>query len=88
MVQACKKRKSKISLVLNAHFEIEDNKVSTADTSDIGNESGTWFRNKCANESGLNIGKREYDNENESDLEVEESRAVSPKVPRKKIKSN
>ena len=38
------------------------------------------------NESGSDIEEEEDNDENESDLEVEESRAVSPKVLKKKIK--
>lgn len=87
-VQACKKRKSEANLVLNAHPEIEDDKLSTADTSDTEDESGTWFWNESAKESGSYTKEEEDDDENESDLEVEESRAVSPEVPKKEIKWN
>ena len=40
-VQAYKKRKIEANLVLNAHPEIKDNKLSTADISNTKDESGT-----------------------------------------------
>lgn len=39
-VQACKKRKSEAGSVLNAHLEIEEDKLGTADSSDTGGKSG------------------------------------------------
>ncbi len=75
-VQACKKIKSKASSVLNAH----------PDTSDTEDESGTWFWNESANESGSDTEEGDDDEENELDLEVKESRAVSSEVPKKEIK--
>ena len=86
-VEACKRRKFEASLVVNSQPEIEDDKLSTADTSDTEVESGTWFWNDSANESDLDTEEGEDGDENESNLEMEESRAVSPKV-RKEIKWN
>ncbi len=40
-VQACKRRKFEASLVVNSQLEIEDNKLSTADTNDMEDESET-----------------------------------------------
>ena len=92
MAQAHKKRKSEVSSVLDAHHpEIEDDKLSTADTSDTSDtegESGIWFWNESVNESGSDTVEGEEDNENESDLEIEETRAVSPEAPEKEIKWN
>lgn len=42
-VQACKKKKSKDSLIFNAHLEVKDNKLSTANTSNTEDKSGTFF---------------------------------------------
>lgn len=67
-VQACKKRKSEASSVLNAHPEIVDDKLSTTDTSNTEDESGTWFWNESANESDPDTEEGEEDDKNESDL--------------------
>ena len=79
-VEACKRRKYEASLVLNAQREIKDDKLSTADTSNREDESGTWFWNDSANKTDSDTEEGEDDDENESDLEVGESRAVSPEV--------
>ena len=51
-VPPLKKKKSEASSVLNsAQLEIDDDKLSTADTSDTEGESGTWFWKESANES-------------------------------------
>ena len=75
-------------MVLNAHPEMEDDKLSTTDTSDTEDESGIWFWNESANESDSDTEEGEKEDENESDLEVEESRTVSPEVLKKEIKWN
>lgn len=72
MAQAHKKRKSEASSVLNAHPlhpEMEDKvqliRIITRDTE---SESGTWFWNDSANESGSDTEEgEENNNENESD---------------------
>ena len=90
-LQACKKRKSEASSIPNAHFEIEDDKLSTTDTSDTESESGTWIWNESANESGSDTAEGEEDDGNESELELEESRtkrALSLEASRKEIKCN
>ena len=94
-VQACKKRKSEASSVLNANLEIEDDEPNTTDTSDTEGESGTCFWNESANESDSDTKgdgeDEEEDDEKEPDSEVEESRTVeevSPEVPKKEIKWN
>lgn len=86
-VEACKKRKFESSLVFNTQPEIEDDKLNTADTSDMEDKSEIWFWNDSANESDSDTEEGEDDDENESDLEVGESRAVSPEVC-KEIKWN
>ena len=86
-VEACKRRKFEASLVVNSQPEIEDDKLSAADTSDTEDESETWFWNDSANESDSDTEEGEDSDENESDLEVEESREVSPEVC-KEIKWN
>ena len=45
-------------------------------------ESGTWFWNESANESGSDREEGDEADENESDFEVQKSRAVSPKSPK------
>ena len=93
-VQACKKRKSKTSSVLDVPLEVEDDKLDTTDTSDTEGEAATWFWNESPNESDSDTEEGESkDEEEESDnelgLEVEESRtnkAVSPEPPKKEIK--
>lgn len=71
MAQAHKMRKSEASSVLNAHSlhpEIEDeySQLIRTITRDTESESGTWFWNDSANESGLDT-EEEDNNENESD---------------------
>lgn len=73
---------------------IEDDKLSTADSSDTEGKSG--FGTKARNESDSDNEEGEdedakEDDENESDLEVEESRTkktFSPEVPEKEMKQN
>lgn len=87
-----KKREVKASLVLNlAQFEIDDHKLNITDTSDMESESGTWFWNENANESGLDTEKEgdkgeEEGEDNESNPEIEEpstEKAVSSEVERR-----
>lgn len=95
-VQARKKRKSETSSVLNAHLEIEDDKLSTIDTNDTEGESGTLFWNDSANESGSDKEAGEDEDEEEDDghelgMEMEESRtekAASPEGPKREVKWN
>ena len=82
-VEACKRRKFEASLVVNSQPEIEDDKLSTADTSDTDIESGTWFWNDSANESDSDIEEGEDGDENESDLEVEELEQLARKFVRR-----
>lgn len=89
MVQAYKKRKSEANIFFNEHPEIGDNKLSiTFDTNNTEDKSRTWFWKKNANESGSDTKEGENDDKNESDLELEESSAVSLEVLKKEIKWN
>lgn len=88
-VLSSKKRKFEASSVLNsAQLEIDDDKLSLADTIETEGESGTWFWNKSANESDSDT-KEEADKgegegeDSESNSHIEEprtERAVSPEV--------
>lgn len=85
-------------MVLNlVQLEIDDNKLSTTDTSDTEGEFGTWFWNESANESdsdseGEGEGRKkgeEEDENNKSNPETEEprtKRVVSPEIEIKWIK--
>lgn len=79
-VKVCKKRKFEANLVVNLQPEIEDDKLSIANISNIDIEFQTWFWNNCSNKSDSDIKEGEDGDENELDLEVEESRVVSLKV--------
>lgn len=86
-IEAYKKRKFKASLIINLQPKIKNNKLSTTDIRNTKDKSKTWFWNNSAKESNLDIEKGKNDDENESDLKIEESRKVSTKVC-KKIKWN
>ena len=67
-VQACKKRKSEASSVLNTvHLKVEDDKLSTTDTSNTEGGSGTWFWNESANESDSDTEEEEDKDEDEGE---------------------
>ena len=86
-IGVCKKRKFEASLVVNSYPEIEENKLNTVDTSNMEDKSKTWFWKNSANESDFDTEKAEYSDKNELDLEIEESREISPEVL-KEIKWN
>ena len=71
-VQACKKRKSEASSVLNVHLEVKNDKLSTTGTSDTEGESGTWFWNESANESDSDTEEEEDEDEEGEDEDEEE----------------
>lgn len=79
----CKKKKFKANLIINLQPEIEDNKLSTANISNIKNKSKTWCQNSSANKSNLYIKKEKNSNKNELDLEVEKFRENNLKVNKK-----
>ena len=96
-VASFKKRRFEASSLSNSgQREIDDNKLSTTDTSntsdssDTEGEPGTWFWNESANKS--DSGSEEEGNDvDEGDLEEEHSkteRAASPEVPKKELKWN
>ena len=76
-VQAKKRRRCEVNLAIDpAQLEIDNDKLSTTDTSDTEGESGTWFWNESANEddSDTEEGGEEEDkvDESESDLDIDE----------------
>lgn len=81
-VLSSKRRKVEASLVLNsAQLEIDDDKLSTTDTGDTEDESGTWFWKGSANETGSEFEEggegdkgEEEGEDNESNTETEEPR--------------
>ena len=90
-----KKRKSEASSLLSsAQPQIDDDKLSTGDTSDTGDtegESGTWFWNQSANETGSDSEEEDESGVDEEDCEEEQSRtkqAVSPKASKVEIRWN
>ncbi len=71
-VQAKKKRRCEVNLVTDpAQLEIDNDKLSTTDTSDTEGESRTWFWNESANEddSDTEEGGEEEDKESNSDID-------------------
>ena len=70
-VQAKKKRRCEVNLVTDpAQLEIDNDKLSTTDTSDTEGESGTWFWNESANEDDSDTeGGEEEDKESDSDID-------------------
>lgn len=54
------------------HLEVNDNKLSMADTSDVESDSEIWFWNESANETNSDSEEEENDGGNESDTEEEE----------------
>ncbi len=94
-VQACKKRKSEASPVLNTVHEVEDDELSITDTSDTEGGSGTWFWNESANGSDSDTEKDEDNNEDEDEEEgnreegeSKTQETVSLGVPKLEIKWN
>ena len=81
-VQAYKKRKFEASSVLNVHLEVEDDKLSTTDTSNTEGESVTWFWNESANESDSDT-EEEEDEDEEGEDEDEEERMIINWIRRK-----
>lgn len=85
-------RKSEASSLLNStQLKINDNRLSTTDTSDMESNSEVWFWNESANETDSDSEEEEAGNEDESDTEIEEPRteqAVIPVVCKKEVKWN
>ena len=85
-----------LTLSNSGRREIDNNKLSTTDTSNTSDssdregESGTLFWNESANESDSDS-EEEGNDVDEGDLEEEHSkteRAASPEVPKKELKWN
>lgn len=91
-VEFFKKRKIEASSLLNlAVLQINKNKLSTGDSSDMESEFGTWFWNKNANKIDMDSEKRKVSDIDKKDLEKEQSRieqAVNPKVFKVEIQWN
>lgn len=85
-----KRRLEARSLSKSAQPKIDDDKLSTVDTSDMEDESETWFWHESANETNSDT-EEEGDDVAESDLDLEEPRikqAVNPDVCKTEIKWN
>ncbi len=75
----------------SAQLEINDDKLSTADTTDTEHESGTWFWNENANEISSDSEEGGHSDVDESNTELEQSRtesAASPEICPVEIKWN
>ena len=88
-----KKRLESSSFPNSAQLSIDNDKLSTADTSDDEAESGTWFWNESAHETDSDSDSEEAGNIDidDADLEEEQSRteqAVSPKLCKTEVKWN
>lgn len=88
-VESFKKRRLEASSLPNsARLQIDNDKLSTGDTSDTDGESGIWFWNENANETNSDFEDKDVD---EDDWEEEQSRteqAVSPKPSKTEIRWN
>lgn len=82
-IQACIKRKSKASSVLNMIHEFENNQLSISDTNNTDGKPGTWFQNQSANESNSEIEQNRYSNKNENEKEENQEKEKS-KIPQLK----
>ena len=85
-----KRRLEARSLSKSAQPKVDDDKLSTVNTSDTEDESETWFWHESANETNSDT-EEEGDDVAESDLDLEEPRikqAVSPDVSKTEIRWN
>ena len=79
-----------LTLSNSGQREIDNNKLSTSNSSDTEGESGAWFWNESANESDSDS-EEEGNDADEGDLEEEHSNtewAAGPEVPKKELKWN
>ena len=88
-----KKRRLEPSSLLNSvQLNIDEDKLSTTDTSDNESESaGTWFWNESANETDSDSEEEDGGDVDEEDLEEEQpkmERAVGPKISKVELKWN
>ena len=85
-----KRRLEARSLSKSAQPKVDDNKLSTVNTSDTEDKLETWFWHESANETISDM-EEEGDNVAKSDLDLEEPRikqAVSPDVSKTEIRWN
>ena len=80
-------KKDDLRLAYLSNSEIDDNKLSTTDTSDTEGDSGTWFWNESANESDSGS-EEEGNNIDEGDLEEEHSKTERAASPEEEGESN
>lgn len=74
-VASFKKRKFEVnSLLISNQYEIDDNKLSTNNMSDMEDDSWTWFWNGSANESDSDFEKGDDNDINNEDLEKKHSK--------------
>ena len=67
-----KKRRSKASLFPTLdQCKIDNNKLNITDTSDMEDDSQTWFWNKSVNETDLDSEEEDNDEDNNKNLERE-----------------
>ncbi len=90
-VASFKKRRSEASsLPTLDQCEIDDNKLSTTNTSDTEDDSQTWFWNESANETDSDL-EEESNDEDDENLEEEHpktEREASPEVLKQELKWN
>ena len=73
------KIRSKASLLLTLdQYKIDNNKLSTTDTSDMKDNFQTWFWNENSNKTDSDLKKEDDDEDNDENLEKE-----YPKTERK-----
>lgn len=82
-----KKKKFQTSLVINLQYKIEDDKLNTADTSNMKDKFEICFQNNNTNKSNLDAKEEENDNKNKLDMKVKKSNKVRLEVY-KQIKWN
>lgn len=71
-IEFFKKKKTKASSLCSlAGLQIDNDKLSTRDSSDTEGEFGTWFWNKNTNDTDLDFEEREESDINKEDWEEE-----------------
>ena len=83
-----KKRRLEARSIPTVQFKIDDDKLSTIDTSDTEGEEETWFWNESANKTNSDT-EEDEDDVDGLDLDLEEfrtERAVSPEACKTQIK--
>lgn len=89
-IESFKKRRLEASSLSNlAQLHVDNNKLSTTDTSNEEAESRTWLWNESANETDSDSEEESSSDVDEEELEEEQSRtkqAVSPKLCKIEVK--